>query len=412
MSKYAQGSRPRILIATQESPFPPHKGGWASGMLATLQELKKNYAVDLLFPIFISNKNSDDEITALKPYCSELFPFMCKKRRFARLVHMGLHGVPLVLHHYTAGTMARALAPLETRLPTYEAIILQDTHMAPHIEKFSAAVNARKIFLATDYLTLHFERIAQINRNPYYRYTASRLKKYEPILYRNFDAVVYVSSQDRIAFAQRHPELAKKISIIRYGLELDQVPSLPPPEHNQPPVVMFTGNMSYQPNRHAAEWFAHEVFPALRKRWPTCSFHIVGRNAKDCVQTRGSGVEIHSDVPDIFSCLEHATITVSPLQIGTGVKNKVIEAMAAGRAVVGTPLSFDGIPITPGIDAAVASSTSEFVEKLDELLNDRATLDAMATQGRKLARTQFDIRRSGEKWKNLIETGHIDEETD
>ena len=125
--------------------------------------------------------------------------------------------------------------------------------------------------------------------------------------------------------------------------------------------VILSGNMGYPPNRDAAEWFAAEVLPAIRRLRPGTSALVVGRDASSL---RLSGVEIASDVPDLLAYLRRAKVAVVPLRIGTGTPYKVLEAAASGAAVVATPWAarcFGLPPAGPGAEE-LARRTVELLE--------------------------------------------------
>ena len=98
--------------------------------------------------------------------------------------------------------------------------------------------------------------------------------------------------------------------------------------------LIFTGNMDYPPNRDAAHWLAEEIVPELRRLRPEIRVMIAGRFAD---RLSLDGVEIASDVPDLSALLRRARVAIVPLRSGTGVPNKLLEAAAAGTAIVATP---------------------------------------------------------------------------
>jgi glycosyltransferase involved in cell wall biosynthesis len=126
--------------------------------------------------------------------------------------------------------------------------------------------------------------------------------------------------------------------------------------------VVLSGNMRYPPNRDAAEWFAAEVLPAIRRLRPGTSALVVGRDAGSL---RLSGVEIAGDVPDLLAYLRRAKVAIAPLRIGTGTPYKVLEAAVSGAAVVATPWAAEpfGLP-------AAGSSVDELARRTVELLED------------------------------------------
>ena len=126
--------------------------------------------------------------------------------------------------------------------------------------------------------------------------------------------------------------------------------------------VVLSGNMRYPPNRDAAEWFAAEVLPAIRRLRPGTSALVVGRDAGSL---RLSDVEIAGDVPDLLAYLRRAKVAIAPLRIGTGTPYKVLEAAISGAAVVATPWAAEPFGLPGG-----GSSADELARRTVELLED------------------------------------------
>jgi len=127
--------------------------------------------------------------------------------------------------------------------------------------------------------------------------------------------------------------------------------------------VIFTGDMRYPPNREAAVWLAGAIAPALRRRRPEVRVVVAGRAADRLGVT---GVEVVSDVPDLRAVIRRARVAAVPLRSGTGVANKLLEAAAAGAAVVASPRA----GAASGLDVDTAADAESFAAAIDQLLAD------------------------------------------
>jgi glycosyltransferase involved in cell wall biosynthesis len=145
--------------------------------------------------------------------------------------------------------------------------------------------------------------------------------------------------------------------------------------------VVLTGNMAYPPNADAARWLSDAIAPALWQARPDASIWVVGRAAgRLALDAR---IEVRADVPALAPYLRRARLALAPLRIGTGAPNKVLEAMAAGAAVVATPIAVApfGLPpdaIPTGADAAALAAHA------DRLLGDEPERRRVAARGREL----------------------------
>jgi glycosyltransferase involved in cell wall biosynthesis len=122
--------------------------------------------------------------------------------------------------------------------------------------------------------------------------------------------------------------------------------------------VVMTGVMDYPPNAEGAEWFVRHVLPLVRRDVPGARFTVVGASPTPRVRrlARLDGVEVTGRVEDVRPFLFRAAVAVAPMAMGTGVPNKILEAMASGRPVVATPRSVAGLP---GVVAACVRTASE-----------------------------------------------------
>jgi glycosyltransferase involved in cell wall biosynthesis len=112
-----------------------------------------------------------------------------------------------------------------------------------------------------------------------------------------------------------------------------------------PGRLVFTGNMSFPPNEHAALWFIDAVMPRLRVRHPGVTFVAAGAHPTPRLLSRaGPDVMVPGYVPDLAEEIARAGVYVAPLVSGSGFKNKVVEAIATGALVAATPLAVEFLP--------------------------------------------------------------------
>ena len=157
------------------------------------------------------------------------------------------------------------------------------------------------------------------------------------------------------------------------------------------PLIVFTGQMDYAPNVEAVSGFVHDVLPSL----PAATFAIVGRAPTAAVKAlAASNVIVTGEVPDTRPWLAAADVVVAPLVLARGIQNKVLEAMAMGKAVVASPSAAEGIDAEPSRDLIVADSAQDQAAAIAALLVDpahAATVGA-AARARVLARYSWEAR--------------------
>lgn len=152
--------------------------------------------------------------------------------------------------------------------------------------------------------------------------------------------------------------------------------------------IVFTGTLDYLPNVEGTTWFCREVLPLVRDEVPAATVTIVGRRPVAEVSALASaarGVRVEADVDDVRPFLERSRVAVVPLRIGSGTRLKALEAMAAGRPVVGTSIGLAGLGVADGRGAMVADRPEDFARGVVEVLRDDATGVRLVREGRQIA---------------------------
>jgi hypothetical protein len=164
--------------------------------------------------------------------------------------------------------------------------------------------------------------------------------------------------------------------------------------------LVFTGVMGYPPNEDAALYFAKEIFPRVKARFPAAEFWVVGANPSAAVLTlsaRQPGIHVTGEVDDIRPHVLKAGIFVCPLRYGAGIKNKLLAAMAMGKAIVATSLSLEGLDVRPEEDVLVADTAEDFSSQIRRLLSDRALARSLGLKGRELVRRRYSWTARGQE---------------
>lgn len=232
--------------------------------------------------------------------------------------------------------------------------------------------NFRKILIAEDcrvlYQSRSFDRSDNILQKLIRFWEVRKLKKYEPELSNMYDIVTLVTKED---ISEMQKDNSKgKFRLVTNGVDIEQF-QFNPPYKNRPETIIFTGLLSVWANIMMANKIATELFPKIKKEIPGLKFLIVGSNPPNSVKKLASDdIEIHSDVQDITQYYSHSRVFIHPHAGASGIQNKILEAMAAGCAVITTHSGNQGIYAEHGVHAMIAENEQEFVEYTIKLLKD------------------------------------------
>ena len=251
-----------------------------------------------------------------------------------------------------------------------------------------------------------------------YRTESSRLLEYECQVNQHFDHSVFVSQNEADLFLGRCPH-ARNVSVIPNGVDYEYfspkqlTPSTQsfmedsqPATRNSQPILLFTGAMDYRANIDGVTWFCNKIYPIVKRRFPQVKFYIVGANASAKVRSLATNdsVKVTGFVEDILPYYAAATICVIPLRFARGVQNKVLEAMAVGKAVVTTSKGINGICAIPREHLLVEDEPQGFAEAVSQLLTDRILSERLGERAREFAMIGHDWPTHMKKLEVLLHT--------
>lgn len=193
----------------------------------------------------------------------------------------------------------------------------------------------------------------------------------------HFNRWFVISDVEQASLASHFPDM--KITIIPNSIDLP----LLAPNTRQAGLVVFSGNFDFFPNVDAASYFIKNIVPLLRRAVPEVRVRILGKNPpRHLLALRSEAVEITGFRSDFHRLLGEAAVYVCPLRLGTGIKNKVLEAMAAGLPVVSSTAGIEGIGCTAGIHYLQATTPGEFTVSISRALRDSHLSQRLANAAR------------------------------
>jgi glycosyltransferase involved in cell wall biosynthesis len=197
-------------------------------------------------------------------------------------------------------------------------------------------------------------------------------ERYERSVAAQADVVVVLTARDREAMLPYSP--STPVEVIPLGIDSPKHALDPAGRH--PPSILFVGNFHHPPNVEAAVRLVESIFPRVRERWPETELHLVGEAAPEL---SGPGVVVTGRVPSVEPWLDRAAVVAAPLASGGGMRVKVLEALAAGKAVVASPLAAEGLDGAPLI---LAETDDDTAAAIASLLEDPARRIALAESAR------------------------------
>jgi glycosyltransferase involved in cell wall biosynthesis len=373
----------RILICASEAPLPP-TNGFRLMLTALMQELRRHHEVRVLAILSPDQRPDPGPEQGMR---------LVPRRNTSRAEDAGALFRALVTRRpLTADSLAASLrGPLLDELDSFAPDVVHVT--SGRLAALGRALTGRPSVLgALDAWHLNVEARALVAagaRRRLLRGEAARVRRFEASEYRRFGRVVVVSEADRDALREVDPLLA--VSVIPNGVDAEHFAPDPNAVRDSSRIV-FTGVMSYAPNVLAADFLAREVFPLVRAAKPDARLAIVGRAPGPRVRALAElgGVEVTGEVEDLRPWLVASGVYVCPMISGTGIKNKLLEAMACAAGCVATPLALQGLRARPGRELLVGATAQELADGLLRMLGDDECREGLGHAARRYVLREHD----------------------
>jgi polysaccharide biosynthesis protein PslH len=244
----------------------------------------------------------------------------------------------------------------------FDYIILDQVYTALYIN------DIRKLSKATVVLRAHnieheiWERAAMSStglKRVYLGILARRIRRFELSLINRYDVLVPITSRDAGHF--RNFGNKKPCHVLPTGMDLPEQ-LIDPLE--RPASVAHLGALDWLPNQQGILWFIRMVWPIIRHEIPGIEFHLAGRNAPKRFQeqTAAPGVIYHGEIENSIDFIRAHSIFIVPLFSGSGMRIKLLDYMASGRATVTTTIGAEGIPVTDGVETFISDKPEEFAK--------------------------------------------------
>lgn len=379
--------RHEVLFLAHRIPFPPDRGDKIRSH-HILRRLAR------LAPVHIGTFADDDGDMAEEVELATLAHSYHLVRRAKPLAFAGLHslvsGKPISLHAFWDRSMADYVTRVLAERPI-GTIFVFSGQMGQYVPSDFAG---RVIVDLVDVDSAKFEAYSANTDGPMARLYAREgrlMRGEEARLAQRAAATLLISRAEADLFQSRLSGTAPgNIRVLRNGTDsafFDPAAAMAEPrlETCGSPRLIFTGQMDYPPNVEAVVRATQRIMPLVRQSWPEASFHIVGRSPTEEVTALDGieGTRVWGKVDDVRPWLKGSDIALIPLEIGRGVQNKVLEAMAMGLPTVLTPAAATGIAGQDREQFLVAESDADLALAVRRLAADTAWARMIGLEARR-----------------------------
>jgi glycosyltransferase involved in cell wall biosynthesis len=393
----------KLLFITPELPYPAQSGGKVKS-LKLLQSLAEKYQVTLACPLKLDDAQYTEEFYAISPCINHLHQNVSIARTPANLIASYLRGIPLNVHRTYNEQLRINIAAIASE---HDLVFLDHYEVYPYLP---TDYRGLAVYHAHNAYFKMWERYAQLPGNLAMRAAAymesRRVKSYETKVANSTD-LSFAAPNDALELAKAGVTKQKLNDTFHLGD--DQQLELPELDYARTEnKLMYVGFLGWEPNSQGLLWFLEQVWPQLVERQPDLRFDIVGKGADQRLQSEAAkwqGITLKGFVADLQEIYNGSRVSVAPLLFGSGMKVKVLDAMARGMPTVTTSVGAEGIDVEHGTHMLIADEPAEMVTYIEYLLTDRQLWLNLQKNSRKLITERYTWRQLFIQMHRTMEAG-------
>jgi polysaccharide biosynthesis protein PslH len=255
---------------------------------------------------------------------------------------------------------------------SFDIVQLEGLYLCPYIPLIRQYSKARIAYRAHNIEHEIWARTAALSgglKKWYISNLAKRIKKFEMSWLNQYDLLVPIT--------QRDGEILNRLGNMRPWLVsptgIDTIAIADSNALTEYPSIFHLGSLEWSPNQEGLLWFLTHCWPSLHARWPELKFYVAGRNAPGWLIKKLNlpGIVYEGEVADAYLFMKSKAVMVVPLLSGSGMRIKIIEGMALGKAIVSTSIGAEGLGVEDGKNIMIADHPEEFISAIETLLTNK-----------------------------------------
>lgn len=387
----------KLLVMLSRFPYPLEKGDKLRAY-HQLVDLSKDHEVHLC--CLTDKLPTEPEKAEVLKVCTELYVFkLSKLQQFFRLVYAAFSSKPFQVHYFYQSSIAKQIKEIiEAVKPDH--IYAQLVRCTEYVKNFH---EMPKTLDYMDALNKNYSRRVPSSSGItkfLVKEEAKRLVAYEHLVFDYFEKHTIISQQDKELIYHTHRD---KISVVPNGVDHAYFSPEPTEKSDKTTDLIFTGNMGYLPNEDAALFLIRDIMPLLWQKNSSLTLTIAGANpSSELAALASEKIIITGWVDDIRTEFHKAKIFIAPMRQGTGLQNKLLEAMSMSLPSVTTPLANNALNATPNEHLYVYDTNEELVTAVMHLLSDDSARESMGAAAREFILENYSWQSANKILQELI----------
>lgn len=383
----------KIFVLLPRFPYPLEKGDKLRAF-NQIKYLSNHHQIDLCAINDVKLRDSD--LKALEPYCDSIHVINLNRWQiFINVIRAFFSGKPLQVGYFYSAKAKRTIRQLLTQI--------QPDHIYCQLVRVAEYVKDQPIAKTLDYQDVFSKGVERRSKTaprifrPILKMEYRRLLRYERHIFEYFDNKTIISFPDRDLIP--HPE-KEKIEVVINGVDMG---FFKPMEKTKEYDIVFTGNMGYPPNVDAAVFLARDILPLVQAKRPGTTLLLAGATPHaNVLAVKSDTVTVTGWVEDIRDSYAKARLFIAPMRIGTGLQNKLLEAMSMKIPSITSPLANQALNAVEEKEILVGNNAPEFAELILKVLDNEKDANLVAENAYQFIKGNYDWAAATLKLERII----------
>ena len=289
----------------------------------------------------------------------------------------------------------------------YDVIVLESLFTCNYIKTIKEYSSSKIILRSHNIEYKIWDKISIKSSNPfkkiYFKILSNQLKKYELKILKKIDGVACISDNYKNEFNGLDFKL--KIETIPFGININNYRFNDKIIDEKKLKFFHIGAMDWLPNSEATKWLIDEIWPEIHKLIPKAELHLAGKNMPDWINSNQKlNIYNHKEVKNSLKFISEYDIMLVPVLSGSGIRVKIIEGMALGKAIISTSLGAEGIDYKKDENLMIANSVEEFCENAKKISSGNLNQKKIGLNARKLVEKNHNQKKISKKLVSFLES--------
>ena len=388
----------RILQLTPKPPLPALDGGALAMNSVTEGLLQSGHEVRILcietrkhpfMPEKIPGKYKQETRIEAVPVNTDVALFSA----FTNLFSSSSYNVD----RFYSENFARRLTEI-LREENFDIVQIESLYMMPYFDTIRKVSEAKIILRAHNVESKLWERRTALEKNPlkkkWFRHLTKNLAAFEKLAFEKADGIVPITPEDEKTIREMMA-VKKPMLVLPFAMKL---PEKNPGDPAKPFTVFHIGAMDWSPNTEGVQWLVKKVWPMVIEKIPAAELHLAGRNlVADDLNYSGKNIFVHGEVENAYAFMNEYAVMTAPLLTGGGMRVKLVEGMALGKAIVTTTIGAEGTAAEDEKQLMIKDSPGEFAAAVCQLLNNPIFARGLGDRAKEFAKTNFEAEEASKK---------------